>query len=161
MTTKADDATTVEVVDEKGAEPFQTRTKAGTFAPGSPRSPNAGRKKGVPNRSTRAIRDMVMGALDDAGGQRYLAEQAKANPVAFLGLLRATMPKDVVVDAGATLEALLEASWTALPPERAQRIIDAEVIVQAGVAAAIEDEQLDELDEEHGCPDADGEGAAD
>jgi hypothetical protein len=37
----------------------------------------------------RTLREMILGALDDAGGQAYLAEQARENPVAFMALLAA------------------------------------------------------------------------
>jgi len=35
---------------------------------------------------------MILGALDDAGGQAYLAEQAHQNPVACLTLARTRAP---------------------------------------------------------------------
>lgn len=38
---------------------------------------------------------MVLGALADAGGQKYLAKQAKAQPAAFLRLLGQCLPKDI------------------------------------------------------------------
>jgi hypothetical protein len=53
------------------------------------RPPNAGkgRPKGAANAMTRTLREMILGALDDAGGQDYLAEQAHKNPAAFMALL--------------------------------------------------------------------------
>lgn len=51
-----------------------------------------GRKKGVPNKNTKALKDMILGALVDAGGQDYLSSQAKKNPVAFMGLLGKVLP---------------------------------------------------------------------
>jgi hypothetical protein len=41
---------------------------------------------------------MVLGALEAVGGQTYLEEQALENPVAFLGLLKALIPKAVIAD---------------------------------------------------------------
>src|SRR5947209_18644905 len=38
-------------------------------------------------KSTRDLKAMILVALDDAGGQQYLAEQARANPAAFMTLL--------------------------------------------------------------------------
>ena len=38
---------------------------------------------------------MIAGALDKAGGQQYLHEQALVNPVAFLGLIKTIVPRDV------------------------------------------------------------------
>ena len=56
------------------------------------RPPNAGkgRTKGIPNKFTGTIKEMILGALGDAhpeGGQAYLADQAIKNPVAFMGLV--------------------------------------------------------------------------
>lgn len=47
-----------------------------------------GRKKGTPNKITATLKDMILGALDDAGGQKYLKEQAKENPGPFMTLDR-------------------------------------------------------------------------
>lgn len=54
-----------------------------------------GSRKGVPNRITKELKEMILGALDDAGGQNYLAQQAKENPSAFMTLLGKTLPRDV------------------------------------------------------------------
>lgn len=51
-----------------------------------------GRQKGTPNKVTGELRGMVLGALDDAGGQAYLSEQAKKNPAAFMTLLGKVLP---------------------------------------------------------------------
>lgn len=61
------------------------------------RPPNAGkgRKKGVPNKITADLRAMVLGALNDVGGQKYLAQQAADNPAPFLAMLGKCLPKDV------------------------------------------------------------------
>lgn len=52
----------------------------------------AGSRKGKPNKTTADVKAMVQGALDDAGGQRYLARQAKDNPKAFLTLVGKLLP---------------------------------------------------------------------
>ncbi len=61
---------------------------------GNRKPPNAGqgRPKGVPNKATKALKDMILGALDDVGGQKYLAEQALENPIAFMGLIGKVLP---------------------------------------------------------------------
>lgn len=51
-----------------------------------------GRPRGVPNKTTGAIKDMILQALDRKGGVDYLVEQADENPVAFMGLLGKVMP---------------------------------------------------------------------
>lgn len=64
---------------------------------GRTRPPNAGkgRKKGSKNKVTKALKDMILGALDDAGGQDYLTKQAKENPGAFLTLIGKVLPQDI------------------------------------------------------------------
>jgi hypothetical protein len=61
------------------------------------RPPNAGkgRKKGTPNRITGAVKDMVLQALEGAGGVAYLRVQAKENPTAFLTLVGKVIPLQV------------------------------------------------------------------
>jgi hypothetical protein len=67
-------------------------------APKGTRPPNAGkgRPKGAANKMNRSLRDMILGALDDAGGQAYLAEQAHQNPAAFLTLLGRVLPREPI-----------------------------------------------------------------
>jgi len=52
----------------------------------------AGRKKGVPNKLTTDLKEMILGALDKAGGQDYLIEQSEKNPVAFMTLVGKVLP---------------------------------------------------------------------
>lgn len=56
-----------------------------------------GRPKGGQNKMTVEIREMILGALSDVGGQRYLAEQAMASPAAFMSLLAKTVPAQLRV----------------------------------------------------------------
>ncbi|MGH6828164.1 MAG: hypothetical protein ACREFW_04570 [Rhizomicrobium sp.] len=58
-----------------------------------------GSRKGVPNKLTRALKDLVLAALADAGGQAYLARQADENPTAFMGLLGKLLPRELAGDA--------------------------------------------------------------
>jgi len=57
-----------------------------------------GRPKGSANKVTKALKEMVLGALDDAGGQEYLAKQAKENPAAFMTLLGKVLPMQLAGD---------------------------------------------------------------
>lgn len=50
--------------------------------------PPEGSRKGIPNKITADVRAMILAALDRVGGQDYLAEQATANPKAFMSLHR-------------------------------------------------------------------------
>ena len=60
--------------------------------------PGSGRKKGTGNKITRELREMVLQALDEAGGVSYLVDVAKSNPVAFLALLSKILPTTVAGD---------------------------------------------------------------
>jgi hypothetical protein len=66
-------------------------------APKGTRPPAAGkgRPKGSRNKMMRALKDMILQALDDVGGQAYLVEQAHKNPAAFLTLLGKVLPLQV------------------------------------------------------------------
>src|SRR4051812_13091614 len=74
---------------------------AGMPASKGTRPPNAGkgRPKGARNKVTKGLREMILGALDDVGGQAYLAEQAQSNPVAFMALLGKVLPPEPRQDA--------------------------------------------------------------
>lgn len=63
-----------------------------------------GRQKGVPNKITAELKDMILGALDDAGGQQYLATQAVDNPGPFMTLLGKVLPLQVTGKNGGPLE---------------------------------------------------------
>src|SRR3954452_8994128 len=57
--------------------------------------PPGGSRKGVPNKISADVRAMVLAALDRAGGENYLLEQATANPRAFLSLVGRILPTQV------------------------------------------------------------------
>ena len=57
--------------------------------------PPGGSRKGIPNRITADVRAMILAALDRVGGEDYLAEQATANPKAFMALLARLIPTQV------------------------------------------------------------------
>jgi hypothetical protein len=76
-------------------------------APGERRG---GRQKGTPNKSTQAVRDMILEALAQKGGADYLARQADENPAAFMTLVGKVLPLQVTGDSGGPLAV----TW--LPP---------------------------------------------
>jgi hypothetical protein len=59
--------------------------------------PNAGkgRQKGVPNKMTAEVKQMILDALEGVGGVSYLMEQAKEKPVAFMTLVGKVLPLQV------------------------------------------------------------------
>lgn len=71
-----------------------------------------GRKSGSKNKVTTALKDMVLNALAKAGGERYLARQAKENPTAFMTLLGKVLPTQV--------EGNVEHRYVALIPQVAR-----------------------------------------
>lgn len=62
-----------------------------------------GRPRGVPNKLNAALKDMILGALSDAGGQAYLLIQAAENPVAFMTLVGKVLPLDSNVNHSGTV----------------------------------------------------------
>ena len=63
-----------------------------------------GRLKGVPNKATKALKDMILGALDDAGGQDYLRRQSIENPTAFMTLIGKVLPTTINADLNGELK---------------------------------------------------------
>ncbi len=55
-------------------------------------SAGKGRPKGSLNRVNASLKEMILGALNEAGGQNWLARQALENPVAFIALLAKLLP---------------------------------------------------------------------
>lgn len=80
--------------------------------------PNAGkgRKKGVPNKVTGALKDMILQALTGAGGVAYLQQQADENPGAFLTLVGKVLPLQVSGDGGGPVRLIVQ--WQADDAER-------------------------------------------
>jgi hypothetical protein len=64
---------------------------------GKPRPPGAGRKLGVPNKNTQALRDQILQALSEqpGGGVAYLRGLAQTNQSAFTSLLGRVLPMAV------------------------------------------------------------------
>jgi hypothetical protein len=54
-----------------------------------------GRPPGSLNKTTAGAKAMVLGALEQLGGQQWLVEQARENPTAFLKLLERLIPRAV------------------------------------------------------------------
>ena len=63
-----------------------------------------GSRKGIPNKTTGQIKDMILTALDKAGGADYLLERANdpKTAAAFLGLVGKVLPMQITgADGGA------------------------------------------------------------
>ena len=57
-----------------------------------------GRQKGSLNKTTRDLKDMILQALDAAGGVKYLKRQAAKSPAAFMTLVGKVLPLQVTGD---------------------------------------------------------------
>ena len=83
----------------------------GRLLPGTAKPPGAGIQRGQRRQLGVQLQSMIHQALDmqPGGAVRYLAEQAQANPRAFLALLAKLVPRDLHVtqDAGPTMLELL------------------------------------------------------
>ena len=70
--------------------------------------PGPGRPAGVPNKTTKALKEMILGALDGVGGEEYLMAQAKDLPSAFLTLIGNVLPTTLQGDPNAPLATVME-----------------------------------------------------
>lgn len=72
---------------------------------GTPKT--GGRKKGTPNKVSKALRESILEAAEQAheeGTVGYLKQQAKDNPTAFLSLLGKVLPSTIAGDPESPLE---------------------------------------------------------
>ena len=67
-----------------------------------------GRVAGTPNKSTALVKDMILEALNEAGGVFYLIDRAMDNPTAFMTLVGKVLPLQISGDR----ESPLEVSWS-------------------------------------------------
>lgn len=68
-----------------------------------------GRKKGVPNKTTQALKDMILEALDGVGGIEYLKARAVDEPKAFLTLVGKVLPMQVTGADGGPIHVAISA----------------------------------------------------
>lgn len=80
-----------------------TRPKAKKMPPNA----GKGRPRGVPNKVNGDVKAMVLGALEQVGGQQYLAEQAEANPTAFMSLVGKVLPREMKAEVSGAIELVL------------------------------------------------------
>ncbi len=62
--------------------------------------PSGGSRKGKPNKVTRDVKEMILGALSNLGGASWLYEQGKKNPTAFMALVGKILPLQVSGEGG-------------------------------------------------------------
>jgi hypothetical protein len=69
---------------------------------GLPRT-GGGSRKGKPNKLTRDVKEMILGALSAKGGQKYLERCADENMTAFLTLVGKVLPLQLAGEGGGPL----------------------------------------------------------
>ena len=88
-------------------------TKTGKV-PKSPIERLAGKtRKGVPNKATKQLKEMILQALDGAGGVEYLQERANdpRTASAFLSLVGKVLPMTIAGDPDNPLKANISVSF--------------------------------------------------
>ncbi|WP_219684052.1 hypothetical protein [Bradyrhizobium canariense] len=56
------------------------------------RQKTGGRTKGTPNKVNAAVKEAILGAFNEVGGQAYLEKVAQSDPRVFCGLLGRVLP---------------------------------------------------------------------
>jgi len=72
-----------------------------------PPAAGKGRTKGVPNKTTKLLKDAILKAAEDAGDGdlvKYLAKQAIDNPGPFMALLGKVLPMQVTGEDGGAIK---------------------------------------------------------
>lgn len=78
--------------------------------------PGPGRPAGVPNKNTMAIKDMILQALEGAGGVEYLQKRAQdpRTASAFLGLVGKVLPMAVTGPDGGAIQTVTRIELVAM-----------------------------------------------
>ena len=87
------------------------QVKAGIAGPGRP--------KGIPNKNTMAIKDMILQALDGAGGVEYLIQRAQdpKTASAFLCLVGKVLPMAITGPDGGAVQTVTRIEIVAMPDD--------------------------------------------
>jgi hypothetical protein len=72
-----------------------------------PPAAGRGRPKGSPNKIQAAVKEMVIQALNEAGGVQYLVTQSRENPTAFLTLVGKVLPLQVTGEDGGAITVVI------------------------------------------------------
>lgn len=64
------------------------------FEKGKPRAPTAGRRKGVPNKITTTMKEMVSATLENLDGITGMTKWARENPTEFYKIASKLLPME-------------------------------------------------------------------
>lgn len=67
-----------------------------------------GRQKGVPNKMTMQVKEMILAALEKAGGVDYLAKQADENPGPFMALVGKVLPMQIAGEGDGPIQVVIQ-----------------------------------------------------
>ena len=70
------------------------RGENGQFLPGVSGNPN-GRPRGTPNATTASVKQALLNAFHEAGGEKFLVDLAKSDPKTFVMLLAKLVPREL------------------------------------------------------------------
>lgn len=76
-----------------------------------------GRPKGSVNKTTGAVKEMILAALDRAGGAEYLLTQSRENPTAFMTLVGKVLPMQVTGADGGPVETVARIELVGVSPD--------------------------------------------
>lgn len=66
-----------------------------------------GRRRGVPNKFTAELREVILQALEEAGGVDYLVRVSRDNPAVFCALLGRLLPLEARLSAATPAELIV------------------------------------------------------
>lgn len=72
------------------------------------RKKTGGRQKGTPNKTPAILKELILGALDQVGGQEYFVKLANEQPVAFCGLIGKILPTQVNMQTGKDIQIVIQ-----------------------------------------------------
>lgn len=84
------------------------------FKPGPDPRRKRGRTKGVPNRFTRDVREMLLNSLEQVGGEAYFVRSARRIPRSYLGLVGRLIPAEVTGKDGGPIEVQIQKAMGSL-----------------------------------------------
>lgn len=92
-------------------------TKIVTDSARKPPAAGKGRPKGAKNKTTTKVKEMILAALDEAGGVEYLVEQSEENPTAFLTLVGKVLPLQVTGEDGGAIKTVTRIERSVVHPQ--------------------------------------------